>query len=103
MISYHNSVKKCPECKEWSPWQGGPEERCAKCNEYLDPKAAEDQQKETERIAKEGKKGPVSFIVEIKPDDNLLIVTLKRLVQFGQLVFMAIVSFLLWLAAIVTG
>ncbi|GAA3933083.1 hypothetical protein [Hymenobacter algoricola] len=92
--------KKCPHCSQWSAWQQQPDDRCAHCQQLLDPQAQRRAQ-EQEALARQ----PVSsfMLIEIKPTDGAGVRFLKYLVRGGQLAFAAIMAFLLWFVTILAG
>lgn len=92
--------KKCPHCQQWSRWQHGPADRCEHCGELLDPRA---QQSALEREELEQQKMPPMFLIEIKPDDNAAVRFFKTIVRGGQLVFAAILSFIIWVVTLAAG
>jgi hypothetical protein len=87
------STKKCPSCQQWSQWQQQATDRCEHCDELLDPRThAEDQQQEaTERL-----RGGIQ-LMEINPEDGGLTWFFKTIVRGGQLLFIAILAFIVWL------
>ncbi|GAB3740569.1 hypothetical protein GCM10027594_20490 [Hymenobacter agri] len=93
------STKKCPACQQWSHWQQQAHDRCEHCGELLDPRA---QQEATERAATEHLRGGIQLI-EIGPDDSDLVRFLKTIARGGQLVFIAILGFIVWLVTVLTG
>lgn len=95
------SVKKCPACGQWSKWNQNFEDRCEHCGKLLAPVELKDQE-EIQEMAEKNEKFSIS-LVQIHPDDNFLVAGIKRVIQAFQLVFMGIVSFLVWLATAVAG
>lgn len=86
---------KCEHCGYWT---NSKIENCPNCNNKI---RANDRKNDLERS-----KRPDPFkprFIKIKDNDNLIIQFLKRIVQFGQLVFYAIVSFLIWVTTWAVG
>ncbi|WBO86386.1 hypothetical protein [Hymenobacter yonginensis] len=92
--------KKCPHCGFWSPWQQQATDRCERCGLYLDAPRMRSEQKRQELA---DKPLPSFMRLELKPDDGTVLRFFKHIVRGGQLVFGAIVSFLLWLVAMLAG
>lgn len=87
------STKKCPACQHWSHWQQQAADRCEHCGELLDPRA---QQEAQHRAATKHLRGGIQLI-EIKPEDGGLMRFFKTIVRGGQLLFIAIIGFIVWL------
>jgi predicted amidophosphoribosyltransferase len=99
-----NTIHRCPACKKFSHTDGSPEALCEHCGSCLDPVALNSQHKyEDEKRQAEVKHEHPVFWVNVKPEDNALRRTFVRLMQGGQLLYAAIVSFLLWLVAVIAG
>ena len=99
-----HAVKKCPNCGKYSEWDNSIHATCNFCGEVLDPRTLHKVQ-----VAEEKKKQaqlrfehPV-FWVSIKPTDPPLVKFGKEILRGAQLVYMAVISFLLWVAAVVAG
>jgi DNA-directed RNA polymerase subunit RPC12/RpoP len=103
-IKVLNTVYRCPACKKFSHTDGSVEATCEHCGSYLQPIALKEklQAEEAERQRKLKHEHPV-FWVNVKPGDSSLRKSFVRLMQGGQLMYAAIVSFLLWVVAIVAG
>ncbi len=99
-----NAVKKCPVCGQYSGWDETPDATCQHCGSILDPRTHHKVKKEAEkkRLAQLRFEHPV-FWVSIKPTDKPFTVFWKQIARGAQIVYMAIVSFLVWLAAVVAG
>ena len=99
-----NTLYRCPACKKFSHTDGSVEATCEHCGSYLQPIALKEklQVEEQERQRKLKHEHPV-FWVNVKPDDTNFRKSVVRLMQGGQLIYAAIVSFLLWVVAIVAG
>ncbi|MBC6698640.1 hypothetical protein [Hymenobacter sp. BT190] len=94
------ATKKCPHCGFWSPWQQLATDRCERCGLHLDaPRMRSEQQRQ--ELA--DKPLPSFMQVEFKPEDGPLMRFAKHIIRGGQLAFGAIVSFLLWLVAMLAG
>ena len=94
------STKKCPQCQQWSAWQLLPTDRCELCGALLDPRALQDAR---ERAEQDQQKIPAMLLVEINPEDGLLMRFFKTIIRGGQLLFAAIVAFLVWLVTAVAA
>ncbi|HEX8329225.1 MAG TPA: hypothetical protein VF629_16950 [Hymenobacter sp.] len=93
------STKKCPACQQWSRWQQQAADRCEHCGELLDPRAHGEAQ---QQAATEHLRGGIQ-LVEINPEDGAVTRFFKTLVRGGQLVFIAILGFIVWLVTVVAG
>jgi hypothetical protein len=103
-IKMLNTIHRCPACKKFSHSNGTVEATCEHCGAYLEPVRMKEklsaQEKEMERIRKH--EHPV-FWVNVKPGDSGFRRAFVRLMQGGQLFYAAIVSFILWIVALVAG
>lgn len=95
------SVKKCPECGEWSSWNVNIEDLCSHCNKPLSPVELKNQA-DLDELDRQNKNFSIT-VVQIKEDDNIIVVAVKRVIQAVQLSVMAIVSFVIWLVTVVVG
>lgn len=95
------SVKKCPECHQWSDWQVNIEDNCVHCGKPLSPSELKDRE-ELKELEQQNKSFSIN-VVSIKEDDNILVVIAKRIIQAIQLSIMVIVSFILWIVTVVVG
>ncbi|MBU6120570.1 hypothetical protein [Hymenobacter siberiensis] len=87
------STKKCPVCQQWSHWQQQATDRCEHCGKLLDPRTHEETR---QRAATEHLRGGIQ-LVEIYPEDGGLVRFFKTIVRGGQLLFVAILGFIVWL------
>jgi len=92
------STKKCPYCQQWSAWHLQPTDRCEHCGQLLDPRAHDHAQQAATEQQKPGIR-----LLEIGPDDKGLLRLLKLLVRGGQLLFVAIMGFFIWLVTVVVA
>ncbi|WP_426060986.1 hypothetical protein [Hymenobacter sp. B1770] len=92
--------KKCPNCHQWSIWQQSPNDRCEHCGELLDPQA---QKSAVAREKLANQKMPSVVLMEINPEDGPIKRFFKTIVRGGQLAFAAILSFIVWVVAVVAG
>lgn len=92
--------KKCPHCGLWSEHQGLLDDRCGHCHELLDPngprKYAELQEAWKWQM-------PKVMLITIDPADPWPLRLLKYLVRGGQLLFIATLSFIVWLVTMLAG
>jgi hypothetical protein len=104
MVNNQHTVKKCPNCGKYSAWDNSLEAICEFCGAVLDPRTLLEVQvkEEKKRQAQLRFEHPV-FWVSIKPTDKPLVVFGKEILRGAQIVYMAIVSFLLWITAIIAG
>ncbi|MGZ5242429.1 MAG: hypothetical protein ACXWDO_05380 [Bacteroidia bacterium] len=98
------AVKKCPNCGKFSHYDYSVEAKCEFCGAILDPRTFEaaKAKEEKEQQAQLKHEHPV-FWVSIKPSDSSLTVLGKQVLRAAQIIYMAIISFLLWITAIVAG
>lgn len=101
MAEFTKRTKICPRCGQWSEWTGNPTDLCEHCGSILDERGFIRQMKEEEEQA--DKKRFDITLIEIYPEDSRLVVFFKRIGQGFQLTFMAILSFILWLIALLAG
>ncbi|WP_181305629.1 hypothetical protein [Rufibacter sp. XAAS-G3-1] len=94
--------KKCPHCGHWSTWNQDTSDRCKHCQGLLDPAAFERQQAQEERKEEEKKRFTVNLI-QIHPTDSAFAKFWKSIGLGFQLAFVGIVSFILWLIALLAG
>lgn len=85
--------KKCPNCGKWSKWNLKIDDACEHCGELLQKKEKEKAEKK-EFIKQLEEK---SFLFNIQPKDNFLVIILKKFGYVIYLLLMAIASFLSWL------
>ena len=99
-----NTVRRCPACKKFSHSDGTPEAACEHCGAYLDPVEVQSKRKyeEEKRRAEIKHEHPV-FWINVRPGDGALRGAFVRMIQGAQIVYMAIISFILWLVAIIAG
>lgn len=95
-----SASKKCPACGFWSSWQQLPEDRCERCGQLLDPERLRSEQ-QRQKLAEEPL--PAFLQIPIHPDDGPTTQFFKRIIRGGQLVFGAIVSFMVWLLTLLAG
>ena len=90
-----DSTKKCPHCGQWSSWQQQTGDLCTHCGQPLDPQRLAGEAARREQEARPA--APGLTLIEINPEDGLLLSCLKYVVRGGQLAFAAILAFLVWL------
>jgi hypothetical protein len=95
------STKKCPFCQQWSEWDMQPDDRCAHCGKLLDPQAS-NRARQEEAMAHQKAASKVRLI-QINADDSAIIRLLKWIVRGGQLLFIALLSFFIWVATVAAG
>jgi hypothetical protein len=93
------STKKCPACQQWSNWQQQASNHCEHCGELLDPRAhAEAEQ----QAAAANQRGGIE-LMEVGPEDKGLVWFFKNIIRSGQLLFIAIIGFIVWLVTALAG
>jgi len=92
------STRKCPHCGQWSTWNQDPADRCDHCGNVLDPDALARQHASDERKEEESQRFSVDFI-KIDPDDPFFLRFFKKIGLGFQVLFVAIVTFIIWLIA----
>ncbi|WP_210463636.1 TFIIB-type zinc ribbon-containing protein [Rufibacter roseolus] len=97
-----SASKKCPHCGQWSGWHHNATDRCEHCQGLLDPGAFDRQQAQVARQAEEKKHFTVEFI-QIDPKDPPFTKFYKSIGLGFQIAFVSIVSFILWLLALLAG
>ncbi|WPR74860.1 class I tRNA ligase family protein [Algoriphagus sp. NG3] len=93
------SQKKCPHCGKWSIWTNNYEDRCEHCGELLSPVELQREQKKVmdkDRNEKE-------WMFYINPDDSSIVKFFKKSGNLFYTVFMAIMTFIMWLIAALPG
>ncbi len=95
------STKKCPFCQQWSEWDMQPDDRCTHCGKLLDPQAS-NRARQEEAMAHQKAASKVRLI-QINADDSAIIWLLKWIVRGGQLLFIALLSFFIWVATVAAG
>lgn len=78
-----------------------PDDRCTYCGKLLDPQASNRARQEA-ATAHEKAASRVRLI-QINPDDSVIIRLFKWVVRGGQLLFIALLSFFIWIATIAAG
>ena len=86
---------KCIACKKWT---NGSKTHCQHCNSIL----------ETTKLENERQERHENYIIDImlikiKPTDHIIVVGIKKVLQAIQIVYMAILSFILWIIAMLPG
>jgi hypothetical protein len=88
---------KCPKCGEWQPTNGKSEAQCVFCDAFLHP----DKRMREIEIKKRELVKP--FFIIIKQDDQWYIKIAKFTFNAVQLVFVSIVSFIVWFVTLLAG
>jgi len=92
--------KKCPHCGQWSVHHRQANDRCEHCHELLDPSAPG---KEAALQQAWNWQMPKVMLITIDPADPWPLRMLKYVVRGGQLLFIATLSFIVWLATVAAG
>lgn len=91
--------KKCPNCEKWSKWTQGLQDICEHCGHELSAQEKEKAKRMTDHIQKTEE----NWMFFIKDSDPNWLVYLKKTGNFFYTIFMAIISFILWLVAAFPG
>ena len=91
--------KKCPHCGNWSKWTGDLNEACNSCGKSL---AGKDLDYHLKR-QKETKANDEKWIFFIKETDSPFARYSKIVGNFFYTIYMAIITFLVWLIAMMPG
>jgi hypothetical protein len=98
-----NKVSKeryCKNCGTWGYFEGKIDDRCIYCGNMFEPKRyQEEADKEVKRVLDP----PAIILVKIKKTDNFFVKIFKTVLQGFQLLFVAILTFVLWLVALISG
>lgn len=83
---------KCLNCNEWT---SGKKKHCESCGSLT----KQPEEKNSKRL-----EDPLKLqFIKINKDDGSLVILGKRIVQFGQLILYAIISFLVWISSVTVG
>jgi predicted amidophosphoribosyltransferase len=91
--------KKCPHCGEWSKWTTNMNDLCENCGKALGGRDLE-YHEIRERDKKANKE---QWIFDVKETDSALVKGLKIVGNFFYTIYIAILTFLAWLVAIMPG
>ncbi|MCL6261382.1 hypothetical protein M3O96_19945 [Aquiflexum sp. TKW24L] len=91
--------KKCPHCGNWSAWSGIMTEACTSCGK---PLGGRDLEYHINR-EKDKKTNAENWIFFIKESDNTFVKYAKIVGNFFYTIYMAIITFLVWLIAMLPG
>jgi len=101
MDSNFKSSKKCPNCGQWSEWNQEATDTCEHCGALLNDEILL-RSAAREAAQNERKKFDLD-IIQIYPTDSGFVVFYKRIIQALQYSFIAIMTFILWVLALVAG
>jgi methionyl-tRNA synthetase len=91
--------KKCPHCGNWSEWNQHIDDTCDHCGKNLSPVEVK-----RDKVRKdEKKKNEEEWMFYIKESDTSLVKFFKKVGNGFYTVFMAIMTFILWLIAALPG
>lgn len=93
------SQKKCPNCEKWSVWTTSYDDRCEHCGELLSPVEVERKVKQKQ----EEKRQEEEWMFYIKPDDTFFQKFFKKTGNFFYVIFMGIMTFIMWMIAAMPG
>lgn len=82
------NIQKCENCGKWTDTSNY---FCQHCGKLLNEKRLEQEKQRHEQTKLD------LILIKIKPTDSLPVVFVKRLAQGIQIIYMAILSFILWL------
>lgn len=91
--------KKCPHCGEWSKWNKNIEDLCEHCGQPLGGRDLEFHQNRQKDI----QANKEQWIFYIKESDSDFMKGLKKVGNIFYTIYMAIVTFLAWLVAVLPG
>ncbi len=91
--------KKCPNCGKWSKWTQDLQDVCEHCGNELSLKEKEN----IKRMESHIQDREENWMFYIKASDPNWLVYLKKTGNFFYTIFMAIISFILWLVAAFPG
>ncbi|MCC5932376.1 MAG: hypothetical protein JJU28_24235 [Cyclobacteriaceae bacterium] len=91
--------KKCPGCGEWSTWYQSHEDICEHCGTLLSPEAFNRDERRAEYQAASEKK----WIFYIEENDGPVLRFFKKIGNTVYLIYMAILTFIMWLIAVTPG
>jgi hypothetical protein len=91
--------KKCPHCGNWSAWSGNMTEPCGSCGK---PLGGRDLDYHLSR-EKDKKANDENWIFFIKESDGFFVKNAKIVGNFFYTIYMAIITFLVWLIAMLPG
>ncbi|MBX7202962.1 MAG: hypothetical protein IT240_04375 [Bacteroidia bacterium] len=87
---------RCNGCKQWN-FTEDTQGQCLHCGNELFPKSKADEESLLRR------QQAWNLNIVIHPDDSLLVRMVKKVANVVQLVFLAIISFIMWLIAMSPG
>jgi len=93
------SQKKCSECGQWSNWNHQPADQCEHCGGPLDKRAI----LELEVYHNQERKNDKNSFFAPKPGDSTFMMIIRRTTWFIHIIYMSIVSFILWFIAWAAG
>lgn len=98
---------KCPECKQWTSWNGNIQDRCVFCNELIEKEAFKKLAAEENLQAVSANNRPN---IIIHPDDSFLVRLSKKIqlacqgfVYYAQIAFVSVISFILCIIALLAA
>ena len=91
--------KKCPNCGKWSKWTQDLQDVCEHCGNELSLKEKEN----IKRMESHIQDREENWMFYIKASDPSWLVYLKKTGNLFYTIFMAIISFILWLVAAFPG
>jgi hypothetical protein len=91
------SEKICPNCKKWTHWKLQAEDVCEHCGQLLST-----YKQEKEGRAERIKSTPMGLF-SIAETDGVVLVSAKRIANFGYVIFTAVVGFVIWFITVVVA
>jgi len=91
--------KKCPECNQWTSWNHQLTDKCEHCGELLDKRTIND----LEYFEKQQKMNDENSFYTPKPGDNFIVLAVRKAAWIANVIYMAFVSFMLWLFTTLAG
>ncbi len=93
------SEKKCPDCGQWTTWNHQLNDTCQHCGELLDKRRIQD----LNSFENQQKTNDENSFFAIKPGDNSFMIFIRKTGWVINVIYVSIVSFMLWLLAWLAG
>lgn len=93
------SQKKCQNCGKWSIWKTNSDDLCEHCGKPLSPVELDRKEKKVQEDLRKEKE----WMFYVDPTDSGLVKFFKKSGNLFYTVFMAIMTFIMWLIAALPG
>ncbi len=87
--------RKCDKCGKWSD---GEKYFCNHCGVLMDEERLEEEKKRHE-----SQEGLAVALIKIYPTDHIIVKGIKHIIRIGQIIYFAILTFILWVVAFMSG